>query len=270
MDSNITFWVLAGSAIIGILYYVLRLSLKEYITTQIQLTADTRIEAIRNDYHLNQLRTSLFFESQRTAFAEILTMIAEVNRKWFESAFEPNAGIIRPVPSKEYEKVRNIYYKHLLFLDSECIVAFELVLDALRLSIPYNDGEGGTHPRDCNAAYERLEYIQPRIADIFQEKIGLVPAGLAKQELALLGSISLLNHYHFSDIGLPVKGSLEMLPQDQPADTVAKAKDNRKEIINKMKEFQGFLSKGHGTFHQAERDIRRYLSILGPRNNGVV
>lgn len=224
-----------------------------------------RLEQFKHECQLYQLRTSLFFEPQRGAFAELLAVIAEVKRKWLESELEPEYGGIKgPVPSDQYEKLENTYYKHQLFLDKECLVAVDLVLDALRSSFPYDDGQGGVHPRDCNMAYERLEYIQPRVAEIFQEKIGLATDGLAKQELALFGSILLLNSYHFRDIGLPVKGAIELSPQDQPADAVKKAIDNRTDLINKLREFQGFLNKGHGTFHEAENKIRHYLSILEP------
>lgn len=266
-------WLLAVIAITSILYYVLRLALEKSITTAIRLNADkqleqikselnSKLEALRHEYQLNQLRASLFFEPQRAAFAEILAVIAEVKKKWFDSEYEQYQGIKGPVPNDQYEKLVNIYYKHQLFLDTECLVAVELVLDALRLSFPFDNGQGGLHPRNCDAAYERFEYIQPRVAEIFQEKIGFESGGRAKQKLALLGSISLLNSYHFTDIGLPVKGSLKLDPQDQPADAVSKAADNRTELINKLKEFEGFLSKGHGTFHQAESKIRRYLDIL--------
>jgi len=266
-------WVLVVTVLGGFLFYVLRLALQQSITTSIKLAADkqleelkseltSRIEGIRHEYQLTQLQTSLLFEYKRTALGELMGRIAEVKREWFNSTHEPYEGITGPVPNEQYRKLLDTYYQHLLFLDRDCLAAMDLVFDALRDSMPFDDGAGKLHPRDCDAAYNRLEYLQPRIAEVFQEKLGFSGRRRGKEQLALLGSILLLNHYHFSDIGLPVKGSLKIKSQDWPADAVAKAEENKEELLHKLREFRDYLRKGHGFFHDAITNISRYLGIL--------
>jgi hypothetical protein len=63
---------------------------------------NTRIQAMQHENQLQQLRTSLFFDHQRNAFAAFLTKIAEVNQAWIEKEFEDEIGLTGPVP---YEAV---------------------------------------------------------------------------------------------------------------------------------------------------------------------
>lgn len=273
MNESPALWVLVIVAVGGILYCVLRLAIQQSIIRGIKLVADeqleklkselaSRVEGIRHEYQLTQLRTSLLFEHERAAFAQVLGRIAEVKREWFNSAHEPYAGITGPVPNDQYKKLLDTYYEHQLFLDSDCLAAMELILDALRASFPFEDANGKVHPRNCDAAYQRLVYLQPRVTEIFQEKLGFAISGRGKEEVALLGAILLLNSYHFREIQLPVKGPLKVAPQDWPADAVAKAEANRGELLRKLKEFRGYLCEGHGVFHQARTDISRYVAML--------
>lgn len=59
---------------------------------------NTRIQAIQHESQLHQLRTSLFFDHQRNAFAGLLAKIAEVNQAWFEAEYVPDEGLTGPVP----------------------------------------------------------------------------------------------------------------------------------------------------------------------------
>lgn len=273
MNESPALWVIAVMVVAGAVYFVLRLALQQSITTGIKLAADkqleqlkseltSQIEAMRHQYQLAQLQTSLLFEHKRTAFATLLARIAEVKREWYKSANEPYAGIIDKVPSDQYEKLLDTYYEYQLFLDNDCLAAIDLVLNALRDSFPWDDGSGTLHARDCEAAYNRLEFLQPRVAELFQAKLGVNVTGRAKEEIAFLGSILLLNHYHFPDIGLPVKGNLKLDNQDFPADAVAKAKSNKPELVDKLQAFSDYLRKGHGVFHEAGTDISRYIAML--------
>ena len=146
------------------------------------------------------------------------------------------------------------------------MAAIELVLDALQSSFPFQFGEGDLHPRDVNAAFERLEYLQPRVAAVFQQKIGVATNSKAAEEVALLGAVLLLNKYHFADIGLPVKGNLRLSGNDQAADVVAKGERNLVKVVCKLKEFQAYL-RGHGFFHEAALKVSRYLAILDKEPN---
>jgi hypothetical protein len=51
------------------------------------------MQAVLHERQLHQLRTSLFFDHQREAFATLLSQIAETKRRWFETAFDHEEGL---------------------------------------------------------------------------------------------------------------------------------------------------------------------------------
>lgn len=272
MSESDSFWLILFG-FIGLLIYSIRLTIKHGIAAEFKLTADkqleelksdltSKIEGTRHEYELAQLQTSLLFDHKRIAFATLLARIAEVDREWFKSAYEPHTGILSQVPSDQYKKLGDAYIEHQLFFDGDCLAAIDLVLNTLRGSFPFEDGEGNIHTRDCDAAYRQLEYLQPRVAEIFQGKLGFQGSDRGKEDVALLGAILLLNHYHFRDIGLPVKGNLKLDAQDFPGEAVAKAEANKPELLHKLREFDEYLRKGHGVFHEAATSISRYIEML--------
>lgn len=122
---------------------------------------------------------------------------------------------------------------------------------------------GKLHHRDCRVPYDALEFLQDRLPEVFQEKIGLRVSSRAKTDVALLGAIRLLNHYHFAEVGIPVKGALKLTYRDSPADAVRKADENRAELIRKLMEFQEYLQRNPSCFHEAATKIDRYLRMIG-------
>jgi len=224
---------------------------------------NTRIQAIEHENQLYQLRTSLFFDHQRNAFAGLLAKIAEVNQKWIDEEFQSEEGFTGPVPYDAYKELRKRYYEHQLFLDSACLAAMELLFEFYTDSFPFDDGSASEPiPRDLKAAYAGVEYLQPRIAELFQQKIGVIDNSRAAHEVALLGGIRLLNHYHFEEVALPAKGSLELTHRDRPADAVVKAEEHLGELTAKLKELCLYLRRDGGVFHEASTKALRYLSIL--------
>jgi hypothetical protein len=133
----------------------------------------------------------------------------------------------------------------------------------MRRSFPVDDGTGQVHHRDRREPYDNLEFLQDRLPEVFQEKIGLSVSGRAKMEVALLGAIHLLNRYHFAKVGLPVKGALQLTYRDSPGDALRKAEDNRADLILKLIEFQDYLSRDTTCFHEATTAVGRYLQMLG-------
>ena len=168
-----------------------------------------------------------------------------------------------PVPTGEYNKLKKAYYDHQLFLDQDCIFALDLVLEAMSDSFPVRDWDGTLHSRDCEEPYERLAFLQERVALFFQEKIGLRVSQGIRTELALSGAIRLLNRYHFVDIDLPVKGLLRLTSDDKSFDAVIKARNNKAELILKLTEFRNHLEK-EGFFHDAWEKATRCLAIFFP------
>jgi hypothetical protein len=223
---------------------------------------NARIQALQHENQLQQLRTSLFFDHQRNAFAGILAKISEANQTWVDREYEYEVGLTGPVPSEAYKDLRTTYTQHQLFLDPSCLAAIELVLDCYSDSFPFDDGSGEPpKPHDLNLAYETIEYLRPRLTELFQSKIGVNVSGRGEREIALLGSIRLLNRYHFREIDLPAKGTLELTHQDRAAEAVAKAEDNLDELVSKLKQFQALIGRD-GVFHEAATKIARYLAML--------
>lgn len=128
-------------------------------------------------------------------------------------------------------------------------------------SFPVQEGDGTLHHRDCEEPYERLVFLQERVALLFQEKIGLRVSHEIKTELAFLGAIRLLNRYHFKDIDLPVEGSLKLTADNKAFDAVIKARSNEVELISRLTEFRNHLEK-EAFFHDAREKANRCLIIL--------
>jgi hypothetical protein len=223
---------------------------------------NTRLQAIQHENQLQQLRTSLFFEHQRNAFASLLAKIAEVNQTWIDKEYHDEEGLSGPVPHDAVRDFRATIHKHQLFFDSSCLAAIDLILDCYTDSFPYVDGSGQLQARDVGAAYEAVQFLQPRLAELFQDRIGVSTSRRAEREIALLGAIRLLNKHHFKEIGLPPQGSLELHSRDQPAEAVAKAESHLDELVAKLVEFKAHLERDGGYFHEAKLKATQYLEML--------
>ncbi|MDO8140262.1 MAG: hypothetical protein Q6358_02080 [Candidatus Brocadiales bacterium] len=225
---------------------------------------NARIQAIQHENQLQQLRTSLFFDHQRNAFADFLAKIAEVNQTWIDKQYHDEEGLTGPVPHDAYKDLRATFYKHQLFFDNECLAAIDLVLDCYSDSFSYVDGSGETDQRDINAAYESVQYLQPRLAELFQNRIGVSASHRAEREIALFGAIRVLNQYHFAEIELPPKSPLKLTYRNEPAEAVMKAESHFDELVAKLRQFETYLKRDDGSFHEAAVKTTRYLEMLSP------
>ena len=228
---------------------------------------EIRVQSLRHAFEVHQLRTSLFFDHQRSAFAELLSKIAQVNDEWWKIGYEDDVGLIEPVPSALFRELRDLYYKHQLFLDTESVMAMELLFEFYRDSFPFDDGCGnGAQSRDPREPYNNAEYLQPRIAALFQSKIGVSSERRSARQIALLGSIRIMNHYHFSDIQLPVSGPLKLENPERAAEAVMKAERHFDILLPNLRKFHKYLLNETGFFHEAELSLGRYLAVLDPEN----
>lgn len=227
---------------------------------------ELRLQALRHDYEVHQLRTSLFFDHQRTAFAEILAKMVEINQEWWRLGYEEDLGFIESVPWKMVEDLRNLYHKHQLFLDEESIMALELLFEIYQDSLPFRDDSGELIGRDIQASFDNAKYLQPRIAALFQNKIGVTSDSSAIKQVALLGAIRILNYYHFSDIGLPVGEPLKIQSSERPVQAVLTAERNFSELIGIMHKVHSYLKTEMTYFHDVETKLARYLTVLDPKS----
>jgi len=265
--------IISGGAGGALLFFLLREWISERLQQSIRheysqklethkAELNTRIQAIQHENQLQQLRTSLFFDHQRNAFAGLLAKIAEVNQLWIDKEYVEYEGLTGPVPYEAYKDFRGTFYKHQLFFDNACLAAIELVLDSYRASFPFEDGSGQFQKRDVRAAFEEVQFLQPRLAELFQNRIGVSTSCRAEYEIALLGAIKLLNSHHLKEIGLPPDGSLKLDRRDESAEAIAKAEANCEELLAKLQVFDVYL-KGDGTWlHEVALKTGRYLDIL--------
>jgi len=227
---------------------------------------ELRVQSLRHDFEVHQLRTSLFFDHQRIAFGEILSKIAQINAEWWRTGYENDVGLVDPVPSGQLRELRELYYKHQLFLDSESLMAMELLFEIYRDSLPFDAGCGeGPQPRDVREPYDNAEYLHPRIAALFQSKIGVSSDQRAVRQIALLGSIRIMNNYHFSDIQLPVGGPLKLAKPERAAEAVMKAERHINLLLPNLRRFHSYLTTETSFFHEAELSLGRYLAVLDPK-----
>lgn len=222
-----------------------------------------KLEAMKHVHGVDQLRTSLFFDHQRSAFGEILAKVVEVNAEW-SKVIDPDEGTEDPVPSGPRSELEALYLKHQLFLDSELIMALELLFEFYDDSLPVFDGME-THQRDVLLPYSNAEFLKPRLASVFRLKIGVGKDALALRQIALWGAIRMLNRYHFPKAGIPVNGSLQLEEDERALKAINKAETNFSELLAQMHIFHKYLQ-GRGHFHEAESSLRRYLSVLDASN----
>lgn len=273
--------ILSGSATGALLVYFLRGWISERLQQSIRheysqklATHKTelkpQIQAIRHENELRQLRTSLFFDHQRNAFAGLLAKIAAVNQMWIDKEFVRDEGLSGPVPDDAYKELQAAYYEHQLFLDSPCLAAMELVFECYRGSFPCDDGSGAPpQSRDNWAAYEAVQYLQHRLAELFQSRIGVTTRHRAKKEIALLAAIRLLNTYHFTELEIPPQGTLALGYRDQPPDAVRRAEDNLDDLLGRLECFRDDLRREGGGWPEASLKATRYLEMLERDENQV-
>lgn len=265
--------VLSGGVGGGILFFVLKdwisVRLKQSIQYEYseklesyKTDLNSKVEAIRHDYQVSKLRTSLFFDHQRNAFAALITKIAQLNEEWMKD-YEPDVGLNVPVPSEGYRELKHLLYQHQLFLDDECNMAMSLVMDAYSGSFPVDRGDGTPpHQNDSLSKVNELEYLQPRIASIFRNKIGVQSDSGHLRELAILSAIKLVNGYHFLTIGIPPSGNLSSKKLEDAADMVALGESNFDELLELLTTFDAYLSEDGSWLHDVQLKVKQCLKIL--------
>lgn len=223
---------------------------------------NSKIEGIRHENQVSQLRTSLFFDHQRSAFASLIAKIAQNNRAW-AALDDPDEGLNEPVPATGRKEFEALLLEHQLFLDEECLMALSLVTQAYFRSFPYDDRSGEPpHQPECSRMLADIEYLQPRIASIFREKIGVTANPQHLVDVAILSAMELVNGYHFTDAGIPPDGKLSTVRIRDAADKVSVGLANAQELVSLLRQFDTYLSRDSGWFHEAQLSVKRTLSVL--------
>jgi len=231
---------------------------------------NSKVEGIKHENQVSQLRTSLFFDHQRDAFAALITKIAQVNTDWLKH-YDPDDGLYEPVPFEGYRDFKSLLYKHQLFLDEECLMAMSLVTSAYTRSFPYYDRSGAPpHQNDSSSHVSYIEYLQPRIASIFRSKIGVASDPQHLVDIAVLSAIELVNGYHFLEVDIPPKGNLSTNGINNASDKVALGLKNKDELISLLENFDVYLNRDGGWLHEAQLKVKRTLNVLRKIPNKII
>jgi hypothetical protein len=223
---------------------------------------NSKVEGIKHENQVAQLRTSLFFDHQRDAFVALITKMAQINTEWM-AHYEPEEGLYEPVSSNGRREFESLLYQHQLFLDEECLMALSLVTSTYYRSFPYDDGSGAPpHQNDSSQHVSHITYLQPRIASIFRGKIGVASDPQHLIDVAVLSAIELVNGYHFLEVEIPPKGALSTRKIKNAADKVAVGLDNIDDLIELLKTFDKYLSRDGGWIHEAQLKVKQTLNIL--------
>lgn len=232
-------------------------------------------EGLKHQYQIDQMRTSLFFDHQRAAFALLLSKIAEIHEEWLATiSNNPDDGLVETVPRKPHQELRQLYQDHQLFLDDHCLLGMNLILHSYLEASSYdyeNDIERFSQipPEDriCSCAsyhYDRATYIQARLADLFREKIGVSFQVTALRDLTILGAIEIVNrpYYSLNDDKLFILDNALKTPRNgRITDNITIAEKNIKALLSTLKKLVESLSR-EGICYSDYILAKQYLDIL--------
>jgi len=166
---------------------------KKWLSTRIEESIkyeyNKELEKYKNDFNRELQKTELFFEYQQKAFTSLIDIIMEISDNWTSECmlafdeYEP-----APAPNNAENILKKATNKYRLFLDQDCAIAFNLLLDAL------HDGHKEAFDYSSYDPYDRFVSIARLTINMFQEKIGLSNKSYdTDKKIGLLGALYLLN-----------------------------------------------------------------------------
>ena len=268
------FSIISGGASGAILVFLLKGWISERLKQSIQyeyseklanhkIYLNSKIDEIRHEYQIAQLRTSLFFDHQRRAYACIISKTSETMQQWSNLYDPDDRCLLKPVPHRRHSELEKLIDEHQLFLDEECLMSLQLVMDIFRSSLPYDDRSGAEpHQSDSLPKISTIEYIQPRLASVFKSKIGTESNKIHSRELATLCGMMLINGFHFPEICIPATGNLSTIKLIDAVDIVTAGLTNNIELIENLRKLDSYLNSDGGWIPESQIKVSRCLSIL--------
>lgn len=223
---------------------------------------DVQLERAKHYNQVSQLRTSLFFDHQRSAFAAIIKKTVELNDKWTDG-YDPQEGLYSSVPREQYHELVSLFHEHQLFLDDECLVFMTTLMDAYTDSYPYFDGME-THYNDNSEVFGFVEYILPRMASMFRNKIGVGDNSAHIRQIIVLSAMILVNGINLQILGLdfPPAGVLHIKNKHRAADIVKNGMENLAELEQKLARLDDYLNGEDIGFVEMQLKVRRCLGVM--------
>lgn len=217
--------------------------IKKWLPSRIEYSIkheyDKEIEKYRYNFQIEMQKTSLFFEYRQKSFSFLIKFIADIQEEWLSririayDEYEP-----RNAPKMSLEKLEDAIIKNQLFLDQDCLLALNLLKDAL------SDGWADADPNEeyeieTYEPYERFVNISAFTFNLFQEKIGITGTNISKQ-IGLIGAISELNKFNADDFHIP--DSIKIQEKDCNVNRyLLKAQENEKDLIKNLKDLLEYL-----------------------------
>jgi hypothetical protein len=221
---------------------------------QQQSVLDGRLQEVRLQHEVIQTRTTLFFEHQVAAFAKLLEQLSLTIDTWHNSR-QREIGYLPPAPLDARTKVSTLIREHQLFLDPDCQAALEIITDSYRHSLNYDDGSGAPpHAQDTEARLEDVVYLQPRIAALFQKKIGVDYDRHALRQIGLIGAIRLGAAHRANTEKWPL---MRHILRADPADAVGLAEEN----FSQVQDFLESLAQTIGSYSELLK-LKCYLKLI--------
>lgn len=221
---------------------------------QQQSVLDGKLQEVRLQHEIVQTRTTLFFEHQVKAFAKLLEQMSWTIDCWHTSR-QRESSYLPPAPLDGRISVTKLIREHQLFLDPDCQAALEVITDAYRHSLNYDDGSGAPpHHQDTEARLEDVEYLQPRIAALFQKKIGVDYDRHALRQIGLLGAIRLVAVRRANTEQWPL---MQHILSADPEDAVGLAEENFSQV-------QDFLESSAQTIgsYSEHLKLKQYIKLI--------
>lgn len=226
---------------------------------------NSKIEGIKHENQVSQIRTSLFFDHQRNAFSELIEKIVQINTEWAASFDLEDGGLYEPVPLSGRREFEGLVYRHQLFLDEECLMALSLIMKAYNRSLPFHDDEEECAPArhdNYSQHFYYIEYLQPRIASIFREKIGMAADPQHLMDAAVLSAIELVNSYCSSEINNHPEWGLSTWRINGAADKVAAGLMKVDKLVLLLGQIDNNSSRDGGYGYKVQLNVKQTLNAL--------
>ncbi|MFZ6761010.1 hypothetical protein ACO0K9_27715 [Undibacterium sp. Ji50W] len=219
---------------------------------------ETKLHMMKHENEVGQLRTSLFFKHQQEAFQAILIETAFAISCWGRK-YDPVTCIWGRIPESNYEKIESTIRNYQLFLDPDCKLALDILINVYQNSFPFDDGHGEI-AKDGRKPLSDAEYLQPRLAALFQMKIGVPYEKEAFLEIALLGIVRLLSQHFQTSNDL----SLKMLSHKflDTEDSVALAKEQFVELNTDLQTLLDTLRSDGWASNKKYTQLKKLLGVI--------
>ena len=245
--------------------------LKEKEIEKLRADFNTVLEAAKHQYQIDQLRTSYFLDHQKNIFSEILHELTHVSND-IEKSYDFEESTFRWPPKDLYERTNKVFLQGILFLNKRILLIKDLFLRTLITIQPKEEPGGRTHMPDNKTVIFALNeqlYLIESLAELFQSMIGLTAKKDVFRDLAIYGTIILINEFHFAS-HFPTKGRFKKTNFDSVRALILEGKEHLSELTGELDKFLTVLkSKENQVFYEEYLTGEIFYTELKKNNNEI-